>query len=141
MAKGFSPEVAAARMQIKFSGSRWRQIEAGYRKDLRREVVAKPEVLAHMALIVGVTPERLERADRGDAAAVLREIQAQVAAPMPDALREAPPHVRRMIDAALEDVDPRDRATVLRQMASDYEAVTKHRPGKPDDPQRPRHAG
>lgn len=144
MAKGISPETAAARMQIKFSGSRWRQIEAGYRKDLGREVVAKPEVLAHMALVVSITPERLEKAGRTDAAIVLREIQGQDAeqAPaMPEVLRAAPPHVRRMIEAALEDVDPQDRAELLREIAADYEAVVRHRTRRPDQPQRPRHAG
>ncbi|MER5909523.1 hypothetical protein ABT124_03205 [Streptomyces sp. NPDC001982] len=144
MAKGISPEIAAARMRIKFSGSRWRQIEAGYRKDLRREVVARPEVLAHMALVVGVSAERLEKADRADAAGILREIQAQeaeVSPPLPEALRAAPPHVRRMIEAALEDVDPEDRADVLREMAADYEAVMARRGTNPDNPGRPRRVG
>ncbi|MFC5635910.1 hypothetical protein [Streptomyces bullii] len=144
MAKGISPEAAAAQMRIKFSGSRWRQIEAGYRKDLAKEVEAKPEVLAHMALVVDVTADRLENAGRPDAAVILREIQAQDAQrtpSMPEALSAAPPHVRRMIEAALEDVDPDDRADVLRQMAADYEAVMKRRAREGGQPQRPRHAG
>lgn len=74
-AKALSPESAAALMLIKFSGSRWRQIEAGYRKDIRRPVTGKPEIIAHMADTVGVAPDRLAEAGREDAAEILREIQ------------------------------------------------------------------
>ncbi len=64
-------------MAEKFSGARWRQIEAGFRKDIGREVIAKPATLAHMASAVGVSPERLAEAGRNDAAKILREIQRQ----------------------------------------------------------------
>ncbi|WP_158692788.1 helix-turn-helix domain-containing protein [Streptomyces roseochromogenus] len=149
-ARGWSPEHAAARMTTKYSGSSWRQMEAGYRGRDRKPVKVKAPVLAAMAFTVGVTPDRLEEVGRKDAAAILREVErqeAQVSAQgeqpseMPPALRAAPPHVRRMIDAALEDVDPEDRADVLREMAADYETVRKRRTWTARDPQRPRHAG
>ncbi|MFF8412909.1 helix-turn-helix domain-containing protein [Streptomyces omiyaensis] len=81
-AAGLSPEVAASRMAGKFSGSRWRQIEAGYRRDTNTAVVAKPPTLAQMAHALGITPERLEATGRGDAAVILREIEA-TSAPQP----------------------------------------------------------
>ncbi|MFE3129156.1 helix-turn-helix domain-containing protein [Streptomyces hydrogenans] len=74
-AAGLSPESAATRMAGKFSGSRWRQIEAGYRRDSDSAVVAKAPTLAQMAHALGITPDRLEAAGRGDAATILREIE------------------------------------------------------------------
>lgn len=143
-AKGWSPETAAGHMPFKFSGSSWRQIEAGYRGrgENRKPVPGKPSTVAAMARTVGITADRLAERHR-EAAAILRERElqeAQQASLMPDALRAAPPHVRRMIEAALEDVDREDRAEVLREMAAAYEAVAKRRDRTPRS-QRPRHAG
>lgn len=142
-AKGWSPEVAASHMPFRFSGSSWRQIEAGFRGRDRKPVSTKPSTLAAMAKTVGVSAERLQE-HHADAAAILKEMElqdAQAQGPMPEVLRTAPKHVRRMIDAALEDVDPRDRADVLREMAADYEAVMQHRARQPGGPQRPRRTG
>ncbi|WP_426568175.1 helix-turn-helix domain-containing protein [Streptomyces canus] len=142
-ARGLSPERAAKLMPYEFSGSSWRQYEAGYRGTARKPVRAKPEVLAAMARAVGVTADRLEERSP-EAAAVLREMELQEAQQAPaadDVLRSAPAHVRRMIDAALEDVDPQDRAEVLRQMAADYEAVTARRARQGAAGQRPRQTG
>ncbi|MEV6791326.1 hypothetical protein AB0M87_04840 [Streptomyces sp. NPDC051320] len=130
-AQGISPETAAARMPYKFSGSSWRQIEAGYRGRgaNRKRVPGKPSTVAAMARTVAITAGRLQE-HYPDAAAILREMERQEAeqAPaIPEVLRSSPPHVRRMIDAALEDVDPQDRADVLREMAADYEAITAGR--------------
>ncbi|MCX3059614.1 hypothetical protein [Streptomyces beihaiensis] len=143
-AKGWSPETAAANMPFRFSGSSWRQIEAGYRGsgEKRKRVPGKASTVAAMARTVGITSDRLEEHHR-EAAAILREMEhqdAQRAPAMPEVLQSAPAHVRRMIDAALEDVDPEDRATVLREMAADYEAVMAQR-ARMRGPQRPRHAG
>ncbi|MCC9154844.1 hypothetical protein LZP81_31120 [Streptomyces parvulus] len=144
-AQGISPETAAARMPFRFSGASWRQIEAGYRGagTKRTPVPGKPATVANMARTVGVSAARL-REHNAEAAEILEEIERQDAQQqpgMPDALRAAPPHVRRMIDAALEDVDPADRAELLRELAGDYEAVTKRRGRNTGQPQRPRHAG
>lgn len=142
-AQGISPETAAARMPFKFSGASWRQIEAGYRGAgaKRTPVPGKPATVAAMARTVGVSADRLAE-HNAEAGEILREIERQEQqAVMPEALRAAPPHVRRMIDAALEDVDPADRAELLRELAADYEAIGKRRARNATDPSRPRHAG
>ncbi|MCI3277457.1 helix-turn-helix domain-containing protein [Streptomyces cylindrosporus] len=144
-AQGISPETAAARMPFTFSGSSWRQIEAGYRGTgaNRKQVSGKPSTVAAMARTVGVTADRLQE-HHEEAAAILREMElqeAQQTRAAEDALRSAPAHVRRMIDAALEDVDPEDRAEVLRQMATDYDAVTKRRGTQSPPARRPRRTG
>lgn len=73
LARGLSPEGAAARAQIKLGGARWRQIERGYKT--RDETVRAPAgTLAHMAHAVAVPPDQLEGAGRPDAASILREI-------------------------------------------------------------------
>lgn len=139
-ARGLSPERAAKLMPYDFSGSSWRQNEAGYRGRARTPVRARPEVLAAMARAVGVTADRLEERNP-EAAAILREMELQDAPPLPDVLRAAPAHVSRMIEAALEDVDPEDRADVLRQMAADYEAVERRRARQGGAGQPPRQTG
>ena len=59
------------------SKARLSQIECGYETRLGglRPVRGKDATIARLAAVVGVTPERLDNAGRGDAAAVLREIQ------------------------------------------------------------------
>ncbi|MGW0574806.1 hypothetical protein ACWD25_02320 [Streptomyces sp. NPDC002920] len=125
-ARSLSPESAAQLMPYKFSGTSWRHYEAGYRGQDRKPVVAKPETLAAMARTVGITADRMEERNP-QAAVIMREMELQHAPALPDALRSAPAHVSRMIDAALEDVEPEDRAEVLRKMAADYEAVQRRR--------------
>lgn len=140
-AKGWSPEVAASHMPYKFSGGSWRQIEAGYRGSgtNRRPVPGKPSTVAAMARTVGVTADRMHEHNT-EAATIMREMELQASA-MPAALTAAPPHVRRMIEAALEDVDPADRPDLLRELAADYEAVIRRRASQTGQPRRPRHAG
>nr|WP_119589242.1 helix-turn-helix domain-containing protein [Streptomyces scabiei] len=141
-AQGISPETAAARMPFKFSGSSWRHVEAGYRGAgaKRVEVPGKPSTVAAMARTVGVTAERMQEHNPA-VAEILREMERQQAPTIPDVLREAPPHVRRMIDAALEDVEPEDVPELLREIAADYEAIARRRARKAAGPQHPRHAG
>ncbi|MGP4085424.1 hypothetical protein [Streptomyces sp. KR55] len=144
-AKGWSPEVAASHMPFKFSGSSWRQIEAGYRGRgaNRKRVPGKAATVAAMAHTVSISADRLEE-HHPDAAAILRERElqeAQQSPPMPAALRAAPPHVRRMIEAALEDVDPEDRFDVLREIAADYEVIARRRARKAGEPRGPRRTG
>lgn len=143
-AQGISPETAAARMPFKFSGSSWRQIEAGFRGrgENRKRVTTKASTLAAMARTVGLTAERLEE-HHPEAAAILREMErqeAQQAQAMPEVLRAAPPRVRRMIELALEEVDPEDRPALLREMAADYELVMSSRQRVAGQPQPPRRA-
>ncbi|MFI1030777.1 hypothetical protein [Streptomyces sp. NPDC020951] len=80
MARGISPETAAELTPIRLGGARWRHIERGYEpKRPPKRVRAPDKTLAHMARAVGVTPERLEEADRSVAADILREILRQEA--------------------------------------------------------------
>jgi hypothetical protein len=79
-ARGLSPEAAAALTPIRLGGSRWREIEKGYKgKDGKQRVKAPDLTLAHMAHVVGASPERLEEAGRRPAAEILREIIRQEA--------------------------------------------------------------
>jgi transcriptional regulator with XRE-family HTH domain len=78
LARGLSPEKAAELTHIRLGGGRWRHIERGYQMK-NRPVRAPGKTLAHMAHVVGVTPERLAEVGREDAAEVLREILRQEA--------------------------------------------------------------
>lgn len=144
-AQGISPETAAGRMPARFSGSSWRQIEAGWRGrgDARKRVPGKPSTVAAMAHTVGITAERLAP-HYPEAGAILKEMELQEAQQraqaMPEALRTAPPRVRRMIDLALEEIPAEERPEVLRELAADYEAVMRRRQ-RGTDPQRPRRIG
>lgn len=110
-AQRISPETAAARAETQLSGSRWRQIEAGWRKDTKTVVIAKAATLAHMAYAVGVSPERLEAAGRNDAAEVLREVLRQEAAQQPDL---TDPHERAI--AEMTGIDEDTRRDMLRAL-------------------------
>lgn len=80
MAKGVSPEAAAELAPIRLGGARWRHIERGFEpKRPPKPVRAPDKTLAHMARVVGVSPERLVEAGRAVAAEVLREIIRQEA--------------------------------------------------------------
>ncbi|MHC3474625.1 hypothetical protein ACYF6T_38850 [Streptomyces sp. 7R007] len=116
-------------MEIKFSGSRWRQIEKGYRKDSNSQVIAPHITLAHMAWVVGVGSERLAAAGREDAAEVLREME-RAKAPAPTPAPEAAPLAeleewqQKVILNALDE-KPRsaaEKALLLRTLAAKIEA-------------------
>lgn len=78
LARGLSPEAAADLTPIRLGGARWRHIERGYEpKKPPKPVRAPDKTLAHMARVVGVTPERLEEVGRQTAGEILREILRQ----------------------------------------------------------------
>ncbi|MEW2570457.1 hypothetical protein [Streptomyces sp. NPDC047070] len=78
LARGLSPEKAADQTPIRLGGARWRHIERGFEPKRPPKAVRAPDTtLAHMAHVVGVSPERLVEVGRPEAAAVLREIQRQ----------------------------------------------------------------
>lgn len=147
-AKGWSPETAAAHMPFRFSGSSWRNIEAGYRGAgaKRIAVPGKAGTVAAMARTVGVTADRLQEHHR-EAAEILREMErqdAQQAPQLPEPLSKLSEKDRTIILAALEDVDPEDRPAELRKLADTVEAMQRRRERaarKPGESQRPRHAG
>jgi len=68
-----TPDVARA---AGISKARLSQIENGYERRAGRysPVRGKDDTIAHVAAVVGVTPEQLEEARRPDAALILREI-------------------------------------------------------------------
>jgi transcriptional regulator with XRE-family HTH domain len=121
-AKGLSPESAAALLPIKLSGNRWRQIEKGYERLVPFKGVRAPDsTLAHMAHTVGVTPDRLEGAERPEAAEILREIlrsESEAQADMPETM--SPREVEAlagMVASAAEgfDMSPADLEAAFRR--------------------------
>jgi transcriptional regulator with XRE-family HTH domain len=69
-----SPSAASA---VGISKARLSQIETGSERRLGvyRPVSGKDSTIARLAAFLGVSPDRLDNAGRGDAAAVLRELQ------------------------------------------------------------------
>ncbi len=116
LARGLSPEAAAARTPVRLGGGRWRHIEQGYTRRIPFTPTAAPaKTLAHMANVVGVRPEQLDGAGRGDAAEILREIKRQEAAEQPGP-GPADPRVQMALDI-LTDLPPRVREEVLRRLS------------------------
>jgi len=130
-ASGLSPEAAAAKIRTRFSGSRWRQIEKGYRRDSDSPVVAPHTTLAQMALVLGISPERLAETGRDDAVEILRELlrtdEADTPAPDPEAapLADLEEWQQRVILNALDEKprSPREKALLLRSLAARIEAA------------------
>lgn len=80
MAAGLTIPEAVARVRSaggKISESYWQAVERGYggRRSERVPARASEGLLAQMAHAVGVTPDQLREAGRGDAAGVLEEIR------------------------------------------------------------------
>ena len=77
-ARGLTVADAAAKTRI-IKASRWGQIENGYfMKGGRAVATSAGEMqLAHMAFVVGVSPQRLDEVGRSDAAEILREMGQQ----------------------------------------------------------------
>ncbi|MFI6248967.1 hypothetical protein [Streptomyces sp. NPDC051016] len=130
-AMGLSAETAAARAEIKLSGSRWRQIEKGYRGDMGTEVVAPHATLAHMAWAVGVDSDRLAETGRTQAAEILREMERSrtpaAATPATETapLTELAEWQQKVILTALDE-RPRsaaEKALLLRTLATQIEAA------------------
>ncbi|MFF0597831.1 hypothetical protein [Streptomyces antibioticus] len=134
-ASGLSPEAAAGRMEIKLSGSRWRQIEKGYRTDSGSRVIAPHVTLAHMAHVLGISADRLAETGRTEAVDILRELERKTAAA---AAPEAAPLVsleewqQKVILNALDEKprSPREKALLLRSLAAQIEAAEEKEAGE-----------
>lgn len=128
-AAGLSPEAAAGRMETKLSGSRWRQIERGWRSDNATRVIAPPATLAHMCWMLGISADRLAGTGRTDAVEILRELE-RAKAPAEDAptpLAELEPWQQLVILNALDE-RPRsaaEKALLLRTLAAKIEEQEK----------------
>ncbi|MFI5973606.1 hypothetical protein [Streptomyces sp. NPDC051452] len=127
-------------MEVKFSGSRWRQIERGYRRDSDSQVTAPHATLAHMAWVVGIDSTRLAETGRTQAADILRELE-RSKAPAPSPAPEAGPLAQleewqqKVILNALDE-RPRsaqEKALLLRTLAAQIEAEAA-RQGATDAP-------
>lgn len=100
--------------QARISEALWRQIVSGYESlgaGQYREVRAKPETLARIALALGLTPEQLTRVGREDAATALEEITPE---PEPQAPPYSPP-----VDAVyqiLAALPPEAQEEVIRRL-------------------------
>ncbi|WDO09893.1 helix-turn-helix domain-containing protein [Streptomyces murinus] len=134
-ASGLSPETAAARMEIKFSGSRWRQIEKGHRRDSDTAVVAPHPTLAHMAWALGITSDRLAETGRHEAADILREMERSKAPAQPASVETAPlaeleEWQQKVILNALDERprSAREKALLLRTLAAQIEAEAAAEP-------------
>lgn len=128
-AAGLSPETAAARMEVKFSGSRWRQIEKGYRTDSGTKVHAPDTTLAQMAWTLGITSDRLAETGRHAAVEILREMErskAPATTPAPEAepLADLAEWQQTVILNALDERprSAREKALLLRTLAAKIEA-------------------
>lgn len=128
-ASGLSPEAAAARVEQKLSGSRWRQIERGWRKDTNSEVQAPPVTLAQMAFSLGISADRLAETGRDDAVEILREMERFASAPdapAPDLslLGELGTYQQELILKVLDERprSKREKALLLRTLAEALES-------------------
>ncbi|MGW6911504.1 helix-turn-helix domain-containing protein [Streptomyces sp. NPDC054940] len=128
-AAGLSPERAAARMEVKFSGSRWRQIERGWRADSGTEVFAPDVTLAQMCWALGITSDRLAETGRDTAVEILREMERSKApapgeAPESNPLAELEEWQQKVILNALDEKprSQREKALLLRTLAAKIEA-------------------
>ncbi|WP_329214969.1 helix-turn-helix domain-containing protein [Streptomyces sp. NBC_01485] len=138
-AAGLSPEAAAAKMEIKFSGSRWRQIERGFRADTQTEVIAPAGTLAHMAWVLGISADRLAETGREDAVRILRELERAEAAATPPAeaapLGQLEEWQQKVILNALDEKprSPQEKALLLRTLASQIERAGNEESGETPD--------
>lgn len=106
------------------SEGHWRAIVSGSRSVGKATWVAvrgPAETVARMAKVVGVTPEQLEEAGRGDAAEELRELVA-------DALAQPPADESAEVLADRIRNDPE----LARAMAR---LIAQHLPGQPEPPE------
>lgn len=118
--------------QARISEALWRQIVSGAESlggGTYREVKAKPETLARIAQVVGVTPEQLVKVGRQDAAAALEEITPE---PAPAPAYSPPVDAVYAIMAALP---PEAQAEVIRRLD------LTNRPIGDKEEHRQRHAG
>ncbi|MFF3884121.1 hypothetical protein [Streptomyces sp. NPDC001914] len=140
-ASGLSPETAAARMETRFSGSRWRQIERGWRGDSGTPVIAPDVTLAQMAFTLGISADRLADTGRDKAVEILREMeQSKVPPPAPiqetaEPLAQLEEWQQKVILNALDERprSAREKALLLRTLAEQIEAQDDGN-GSTDDP-------
>jgi len=109
--------------RARISEAHWRQIVSGYESlggGEYREVHAKPETLARIAQVIGLTPDQLRKVRRTDAAEALEEITPD---PQPE-----PPSYTPPVDAVyaiLASLPPDAQAEVVRRLAKENPAAVE----------------
>lgn len=109
--------------QARISEALWRQIISGYEslgEGKYREVHAKPETLARLALILDLTPDQLVKVGREDAAEALEEITPQ---PQPAETAFNPPV--DAVYAILASLSPEEQAQVIQRLARENPAAVQ----------------
>ena len=109
--------VREAARQSRVSEAHWRQIISGYESlggGQYREVHAKPETLARIAQVVGITPDQLVKVGREDAAQALEEITPD---PTPEPAYSPPVDA---VYAILASLPPEGQAEVVRRLAREH---------------------
>jgi hypothetical protein len=125
-AAGLSPEAAGARISL--SGSRWRQIERGWRGDSNTQVTAPDATLAQMCHTLGIDADRLAETGRTGAVEILRELERpKTPAPTPEVsepLAKLEEWQQKVILNALDERprSAREKALLLRSLAQQIEA-------------------
>ncbi|MFE6362905.1 hypothetical protein ACFVP3_23265 [Streptomyces sp. NPDC057806] len=113
-------------METKFSGSRWRQIERGWRKDSDTPVVAPDQTLAQMCFSLGISADRLAETGRDTAVEILREMERSKAPALDGApeLAGLEEWQQKVILNALDERprSGREKALLLRTLAAKVEA-------------------
>lgn len=107
---------------IRLGESRWYHIEGGT-EGKGKPVIAPDDTLAHMAYVVGLTPERLTKVGREDAAEILEEIIRQAQHETPQA---HDPQLHRILDLwpRTQEWQRRSIAGVLEEMLRETPSVS-----------------
>lgn len=106
------------------SEAHWRQIISGYESlggGQYREVHAKPETLARIAQVIGITPDQLVKVGREDAARALEEITPEPA-PEPEPAYTPPVDA---VYAILASLPPEAQAEVVARLARENPAAVQ----------------
>lgn len=114
---------------IRLGESRWYHLEGGTEgKD--RAVVAREDTLAHMAFVLGLTPERLTEVGRDDAAEILAEIIRQNEAEASrQPAKQADPELHRLLALwpRLAEWQRRSLAGIAQEMLGDGKGESRTR--------------
>ncbi|MEV5048193.1 helix-turn-helix transcriptional regulator [Streptomyces griseoincarnatus] len=109
--------------RARISEAHWRQIISGYESlggGQYREVHAKPETLARIALVIDLTPDQLRKVGREDAAETLEEIT-------PEPAPQEPAHSLPVdaVYAILASLPPEAQAEVIARLARENPAAVQ----------------
>jgi transcriptional regulator with XRE-family HTH domain len=126
-----------AAVKAGISEGRWRQIVSGYQSARGQQfpVTAPAATLAHMAAAVGLTPEDLTEAGRGDAADILRDLnQHGPSQPGPAAARASTSERDEALLKVLASDLPEDKKEqIIRLLIAEKHAADRARAQRAED--------